>query len=536
MAAGAVLTSIGMTAIDGDHFWTEGMLWFGRNLCSALTFVSLGLLVGQRLTTPRPRRPLLGGAGPFELVVAIVATVAMYGAAFTFEDQPLAFLLLAPTVWFGLRFSTLLSAAHSFVIGVATLGLTVGGHGPFAAVDRLDLGYLTAQFYVVAMVITALTLATGRDERQALSAELRRSQEESLYEASVREAVIGSITEGLIVVDDSGELLLHNEAAAVLLGAGDGPLTTESRLAMSSWSVDGVELGDDLRPTERALRGEAVHGAEIMVRVDGGAERMLSISGIPLPRDEIRDRARALVIFRDVTDEHAHRQELASFAGVVAHDLRNPLAAIDGWTEMIADELDGGELDPELAREFVSRVRSSSRRMRELIRDLLAHATSGSRDLDSSHVDLVALVAEVIAGRQAEGSVDCEPIPPVLADPVLIRQVVDNLVGNALKYVEPGVEPKVTVRGSRTSSRLVTVQIVDNGIGIPAGERERIFDEFHRAHYRDYEGSGLGLSIVRRIITRHDGTILARANPAGRGSVFEFTLPAYDAPDTHPQG
>ncbi len=70
------------------------------------------------------------------------------------------------------------------------------------------------------------------------------------------------------------------------------------------------------------------------------------------------------------------------FAGVVAHDLRNPLAAIDGWTEMIADELDGGDLDPDLAREFVSRVRSSSRRMRELIRDLLAHATSGSRDLD----------------------------------------------------------------------------------------------------------------------------------------------------------
>jgi signal transduction histidine kinase len=235
------------------------------------------------------------------------------------------------------------------------------------------------------------------------------------------------------------------------------------------------------------------------------------------------------MIFRDVTSEHAHRKELSSFAGVVAHDLRNPLAAIDGWTEMIADELDAGELDPQTAREFVSRVRSSSRRMRELIRDLLAHATSGSRDLDESRVDIGDLVDEITAARHAEMHVKCETVPPVLADPVLVRQVMDNLIGNALKYVAPDVEPEITVRGWRSGSRLVTVHVGDNGIGIPSAERERIFDEFHRAHYRDYEGSGLGLSIVRRIITRHDGTIVARANPAGRGSLFEFTLPAYDA-------
>jgi len=119
-------------------------------------------------------------------------------------------------------------------------------------------------------------------------------------------------------------------------------------------------------------------------------------------------------------------------------------------------------------------------------------------------------------------------MPPVLADPVLVRQVLDNLIGNALKYVAPGVVPRVVVRGRRSDARLVTVHVADNGIGIPPGEQERIFAEFHRAHYRDYEGSGLGLAIVRRIISRHDGTIVARPNPDGQGSVFEFTLPAYD--------
>jgi signal transduction histidine kinase len=139
-------------------------------------------------------------------------------------------------------------------------------------------------------------------------------------------------------------------------------------------------------------------------------------------------------------------------------------------------------------------------------------------------VDVAALIADVTATRHAEGLVAYEPIPAVLADPVLLRQVVDNLLGNALKYVAPGDEPKIEVTGWAAGG-LVTVAIADNGVGLPEGEHERIFEEFHRAHHRDYEGSGLGLAICRRIITRHGGMILARDNPAGRGTVFEFTLP-----------
>jgi signal transduction histidine kinase len=117
----------------------------------------------------------------------------------------------------------------------------------------------------------------------------------------------------------------------------------------------------------------------------------------------------------------------------------------------------------------------------------------------------------------------------VLGDPVLVRQVLDNLIGNALKYVAPGEEPKIAVHGCRSDARLVTIAVADHGIGIPEDERDRVFEEFHRAHYRGYEGSGLGLSIVRRIVTRHGGTIEALPNPAGQGSVFRFTLPAFEA-------
>lgn len=528
-AIGAGLATVAWTLLSDFHPDLGGVLWFGRNLCSALIVVTFGLLLGERATSESPRPRLLSSAGWFELVAATLFTIGMYVLAFWFEELPLAFPLLAATVWFGLRFSTLLSGAHSFLAGIATIFLTMSDVGPFAAVDQVDVGYLLAEFYVATIVVTGLALSTGRDERLALAEELRRTREDAEYQASVREAVIGSMNEGLFVLDDRGQVLLHNAAAATLFGLADDALDRDVLAARSNRWADGTALLDADRPSSRALAGEAVHDAEVLLAVPGQPERVVAVSAVPLPRDELRGRARALVIFRDATTEHARREELAAFAGVVAHDLRNPLAAIDGWTEMIADELDSGGLDAQLAREFVSRVRSSSRRMRELIRDLLAHATSSARDLDVTRVEVCAIAREIAVARNAEKLVSCEAVPPAMADPVLVRQVLDNLIGNALKYVAPGVEPRITVCGCTEQPGFVTVRVADNGIGIPKGEEDQIFEEFHRAHYRDYEGSGLGLSIVRRIITRHDGTIVALPNPSGQGTVFEFTLPAYDA-------
>ncbi|WP_284534039.1 ATP-binding protein [Nocardioides sp. T2.26MG-1] len=527
-AAGALLGTAGAALVTGQPDVMAGVLFFGRNLVSALIVVTLGIVLGHWLSRPRPRPSLLHDATVVELVAATVFTGAMYGLAFAFDALPLVFPLLGATVWFGLRFSTVVGAAHSFAVGVATQTLTMTGVGPFAAVERSDVGSLLAEFYIATIVVTGLALSTGRDERQALAVELRRTQQEAVYQVSIREAVIGSMTEGLFVLDDTGELLVHNAAAAEIFGLPVAGLTWQELATRSGRWVDGVPMSEAERPSVRALTGEAVHDAELLVKRGDGTDGVVSVSAIPLPRDQLRGRSRALVLFRDISTEHARREELATFAGVVAHDLRNPLAAIDGWTEMLADELDAHTLTPDLTREFVSRVQSSSRRMHQLIRDLLAHATSGQRDLEVGQVDIAELVGEVAAARHAELQVSVEPVPPVLADPVLMRQVLDNLVGNALKYVAPGVEPQVTVRGCRSDTRMVTVNVADNGIGIPPGEQERIFEEFHRAHERDYEGSGLGLAIVRRIIARHDGTIVVRPNPTGQGSVFEFTLPAYD--------
>ena len=527
-ALGAVPATVGSALLAEEPLGVAGLIWFGRHLWSALIVVALVLLLGQRVTATAPPR-LLGAAGWPEAVAASVFTAGAYVLVFRSDELPLTFALLAATVWVGLRFSTLLSCVHSLVAGLVTIALTAWGVGPFAAVDRPDVGYLLAEAYLATIVICGFAISTGREEREALLEELRRSHEEVEYQAGVREAAIGSIKDALFVLDETGEVLLHNASAAALFGVAEDSLASGEITARSvrRWA-DGSPMAESERPSRKALAGEPVLDAEVLLTVDGQPDRVVAVTAVPLPR-EARGPARALLVFRDATTEHARREELAAFAGVVAHDLRNPVAAIDGWTEMLADELDAGTLDLAATRDFVSRVRSSSRRMRELIRDLLAHATSSARDLEMTRVEVCPLATEIAAARHAAHQVCCEAVPPVMGDPVLIRQVLDNLIGNALKYVAPGVEPRVTVGGCSERPGFVTVRVADNGIGVPAGEEEQIFEEFHRAHHRDYEGSGLGLSIVRRIIARHDGTIRARPNPSGQGTVFEFTLPAYDA-------
>jgi signal transduction histidine kinase len=167
--------------------------------------------------------------------------------------------------------------------------------------------------------------------------------------------------------------------------------------------------------------------------------------------------------------------------------------------------------------------------MKGLIEDLLGRATHDST-LQLRRVDVTALAEEVAADHGATDQVKVGDIPDVLADAALVRQVLENLLGNALKFVPDGDDPRVSVTGRRTHTGTVAIAVADVGIGLPPGAHERVFDQHHRAH-ASYDGRGLGLAICRRIVERHGGSITARdAEPGhpGRGAVFEFTLPSPD--------
>ena len=177
---------------------------------------------------------------------------------------------------------------------------------------------------------------------------------------------------------------------------------------------------------------------------------------------------------------------------------------------------------------MVQHIRVSVDQMRGLISGLLAHSMARDQALDLEMVSLRNQVKHIVAtleNPRAGGEIVAGDLLDVWADRVLLRQVLDNLIGNALKYVAPGTVPRVVVEAEVANPGWACVKVRDNGIGVPPPQRERIFESFQRASGEDYRGTGLGLAICRRIIQRHGGNIHVTGNPDGIGSSFEFTLP-----------
>ena len=219
------------------------------------------------------------------------------------------------------------------------------------------------------------------------------------------------------------------------------------------------------------------------------------------------------------------------FIGVVAHDLRNPLSLIMGYSEFLREDLEG-TLDPERA-EFLRVIQSSSKFMLHLVNDLLdvSRIELGKLDLELEEVAISELAEECVLlhrllGEKKATTIELELLTrqSVAADRQKIRQVFNNLLSNAIKYSPKGSVVKVEVR---KQADCVTVSVRDQGQGIPTDELERIFLPFQRGSTRPSDGessTGLGLAIVKRIIEGHGGKLDVDSTP-GSGSVFSFSLP-----------
>src|SRR6478736_6009738 len=229
----------------------------------------------------------------------------------------------------------------------------------------------------------------------------------------------------------------------------------------------------------------------------------------------------------EVTEHRSGLRPLAGFASTAAHDLRGPLSAIRSWVGLAADDLEPDSP----AAEPLRRAERASKQMGELIGDLLEHALAESGELAAREVPLTGPdgVLDQVSGLLGPDDVltaDLD-LPSVRADPVALRQLFGNLVGNAVKYARPGEPATIAVRARRKGSRVV-VEIEDRGVGVEDSERSLIFQRFHRsgavrAHFR---GTGMGLSICQTIVQRHGGTIECLTTPPGSGTVFRFDLPA----------
>ena len=295
------------------------------------------------------------------------------------------------------------------------------------------------------------------------------------------------------------------------------------------YAEDGTTpLSEQDMPTYRAVRGEEFDDLRIWVGSDPSTRRALSVSSRSV-RDHAGLFAGAALAYKDVTDYLKAASVKDEFVASVSHELRTPMTSILGHLEMLAE-------DPSLPMDVTKRIQTVERnavRLRQLVSDLLEvqQDSAGGIVLDRRDCDLVEIVRDAVEAARpwAESSqltltADLPDSLTACVDPGRIRQVVDNLVSNAIKYNIPGGTVDVTITSGAELNEIV---VADTGAGI-AAEDERLFTRFYRgelARSRHVQGTGLGLSIVRAIAQAHSGSVTLRPGD-DRGSIATVMLPA----------
>jgi signal transduction histidine kinase/CHASE1-domain containing sensor protein len=377
-------------------------------------------------------------------------------------------------------------------------------------------------------------------DRKAAETELRTTRDTLADHQAYLAQVLDAIDVAVLACDTTGTIVQANRIARQNLMPGDGPTTIADATTRSGIrGRDGAAISVEDIPLMRALAGEQVDGFEVTMPLPGGARRILTVDARPLHDTDGRV-VGAVGSSYEVTAQREREADLQAFAGVVAHDLSAPLAAIAGFVDILDEDLTDG-VDPQSLSVTLSRVAGAVERMRRLIEDLLSYATARDRSLNREPVDLNALVADVIIGRTAHLRVTAgalpgqfpdivaAPLPTVDADKAMTRQLLDNLIGNAIKYTPIGEPAHIEVSAEPDSDGWTRVQIADRGIGIPIADQPEVFTSFHRAAaHTSYTGTGLGLAICHRVVNRHGGTITAGDNPGG-GTRIRFTLPTTGA-------
>lgn len=335
------------------------------------------------------------------------------------------------------------------------------------------------------------------------------------------------MTESLLVVDAAGRFLEQNGSSRRLL-AQTAAAGSDNIYDYPLKRLDGTPLPPEEHPSVRARTERRPVTQDVVLPLANGQQRILSITAAPLTGGYAFDvDPRVLKVYRDVTEDRRESRELAEFAATVAHDLRSPLSATVGWLDL-ADELHD---DHDALLKAVGRARGGVDRMAVLIEELLNQATADGGELRPEPVDLDEMVAELVelVDPNQEADITADDVPDVMGDPEMLTQLLANLLGNSIKYVDPGSTPRIRLAGVAQGLR-IQLELTDNGIGIPEDQRDLVFERFHRAHADDghYTGTGLGLAICRTIVERHGGRIVALPGPNGVGTTFRFDLPAAD--------
>ena len=352
-----------------------------------------------------------------------------------------------------------------------------------------------------------------------------------MAERSARlDSILGSMTDGLWVYDAYGQVVDVNQAALTMFGLGSRTEAIEqgsfARFALRY--PDGKLVPPDDHPQARALRGHTVPDYLAIGRhLITGKDLDLSIAAAPIESNGI---VGAVLVMRDITALQELDRKKDEFLSVASHELRTPLTTIKGYTQLLAQTI--ADLPAEERTTYLNAVLGEIDRMMGLISELLDVSRIETNRLQIHPqpirwVEFLERRASAFRVQNPARSIRFDSKATdisVIADPDRMRQVIDNLLSNALKYSPDGTEVEiyVTVEAGTTQT-----SVIDHGIGIPKDEIPQLFERFHRARNvssRYYGGLGLGLYIARAIIEAHSGTISVESEE-GKGSRFTVRLP-----------
>lgn len=353
-----------------------------------------------------------------------------------------------------------------------------------------------------------------------MSEEIKGKIERIKQEGVKLDAVLSSMFEGIMVVDEKGSILLMNPSLRKLFFVDSAPETKTPVEAIRNPQVQ--DMVDKILKEKQSLISEEI-------TVSQPEEKALKINAVPIIRNDVLEGA--VLVFHDITELRRLERVRQDFVANVSHELRTPISSIKGYAETL---LEGAIDDKDNVREFISIIYQDSNRLANLIDDLLDLAKIESGKIKMVFVPLdikpildccLGVLEKPIKGKQLSVSLSIPGgIPKVLADDKRIAQVFLNLLDNAVKYTSEGGSIKV---GISINERFVQVDISDTGIGIPEKDLPRIFERFYRvdkARSRELGGTGLGLSIIKHIVLSHGGQVWVKSE-LGQGSTFSFTIP-----------
>ncbi len=412
-------------------------------------------------------------------------------------------------------------------------------------VARLDLSPIdttrlaTAKGWLFVAVTTAILYrmmkAMVRDITR-MHAEIAREQGEKLRTANLLQAIADGSTDAIYAKDSAGRYLLCNREAVRLAGKEAGEIIGRDDRALFPAETAAAVMADDRAVLERGAVvtfEEAVatpYGIRIMLTTKGpihdGGRRPVGLFGVS--RD-ITERAAATNALRERNAQLAQSNaDLEQFAYVASHDLREPLRMVSAYVGLLERRY-GPSLDAP-ALEYIAFAREGAQRLDRMVLDLLDFSRAGKRAEPFAPVDLGEVVRTACANlaaavAEAGATLDiAADLPAVMGSRGDLVRLIQNLIGNALKYHAPDRPPRIGVTCSSAAGEW-RIAVSDNGIGIEPQYFTKIFAIFQRLHTRDrYDGTGIGLAICRRIVHYHGGRIWVESTP-GTGSTFHFTLP-----------